>query len=78
MTYTSTIWMLTLTALVALWPRECAEFSLWLFVQFRIFTLDVQLFVVEWIMYRRLKRNFAQHGIQIPPFKYTPLRERNL
>ena len=78
MTYTSAIWMLTLTALVALCPRECAEFSLWLWVQFRIFTLDVQLFVVEWMLYRRLKRDFAKHGIEIPPFSYTPLRERDL
>ena len=77
MPLTSMIWMLTLTALVALFPREAMAFSLWIYLQVMLSYLNARLFVTEWLVYRRLRRDFGKYGIELPPFTFTPLQERN-
>lgn len=74
---TSMIWMLTLTALVALFPNEAMDFSLWLWFEFRVAILNARLMVAEWLIYRKLRRDFAKYGIEIPPFKFVPLQQRD-
>lgn len=71
------VWMLTLTALVALFPREAMEFAIWLWLEYQIAVLNCRLFVAEWLIYRRLRRDFAKYGIPMPPFKFVPLQQRD-
>ena len=78
MPVTSMIWMLTLTALVAVFPRESMEFSVWLWFEIRMADLNARVYLMEWMIYRKLKRDFGKYGIEIPPFTFTPLQERDL
>lgn len=73
----SMIWILTLTALVAVFPYESMEFSAWLWLEIRMAGLNARFCLTEWMIYRKLKRDFGKFGIEIPPFVFTPLQERN-
>lgn len=77
MPFYSMIWMMTLTALVALFPREAMAFSLWLYLQVALAYVNARLFFMEWIIYRKLRRDFLQFGIEIPPFNFTRYQDRD-
>ena len=68
--------MLTLTALVAIFPQESMRFAIWLWLEYQVAVLNVRLFVAEWLIYRKLRRDFAKFGIEIPPFNFTRYQDR--
>lgn len=70
------IWMLTLTGIVIAFPRESTEFSCWIAFQGIVALLNARLYWLEWSIYRQLRRDFKTFGIEIPPFTFTPLQER--
>ena len=77
MPVTSMIWMMTLTALVAAFPGESMRFAVWCYVEFTYAWLNARLFLMEWMIYRKLRRDFGNYGIQIPPFEFKPLKRRD-
>ena len=58
-------------------PRESMEGSLWLWYQFRLADANARCFLIEWLIYRKLKKDFGKYGIEIPPFEFTPIQHRN-
>lgn len=62
---------------VALWPKEANEILAAAGAVLMIKYLNLQLLVRSWLIYRRLKADFRQFGIEIPPFKFVPLQDRS-
>lgn len=76
MTLTTFAWMSCLVAVVALWPEESLNTIAMVTAKAQLFYMNQKLRLMAWLMYRRLKKDFARMGIEIGPFVYVPLEER--
>jgi hypothetical protein len=68
---------LTVVAFALLFPQDTANISTWLYLQARLVSLNAFMFVRAYWMYLHLRKDFASMGLAIPPFRFTPLWERN-
>ena len=70
-------WCSVLVACVALWPEESMTAIAVATAKVQLAWMNLRLRWMSWLMYRRLKKDFAGLGIEIGPFKYVPLEERD-
>ena len=68
-----TIALLIITA-AALFPRQLTIAVLEAEIEARTLWINCRLFVWQWLLYRQLKRDFAAHGIAMPPFRFEPIQ----
>ena len=68
-----TLALLIITA-AALFPRELTIAVLEAEIEVRMFWINCLLFIYQWRIYQLLKRDFAAHGIAIPPFRFEPIQ----
>ena len=70
-------WTSLLVACVALWPEESQFAVNFMTAKLQLIYMNWKLRTSAWLMYRRLKKDFAELGLDIGPFKYVPLEERD-
>ena len=68
----------TLAALAILFPQDAMLFPRWLELKIKLHYVNGQTFLQAWLLYRRLKKDFAAQGWPAPPFKYKHIWEREL
>jgi len=66
-----------LVCLVVLFPQDAAVFSSLVFVKTRLVILNAVMFVKAYLLYRALSKDLATMGLALPPFRFTPLWERD-
>lgn len=68
--------LLFLLLLFAAFPEDCVIFAglakVWVFSRF----LNYYLMFKAWLMYRQLRADMAKMGMPVPPFKFTPIWQR--
>ena len=67
---------LILVFLVASFPEDAFIFAKTVDLKIRLHVLNVRMFVMSYIMYRKLVRDFAAMGWPAPPFVFVPLWKR--
>ena len=67
-----------IVALFALFPNETTDAVLDAEIEIRIALLNLQLFTAQWMIYRKLKKEFDGFGIEVPPFEFVPIERRGL
>ena len=70
-------WTTLLIACVALWPDQTLLAAQVACAKVQLIYMNWKLRTMSWFMYRRLKKDFAALGLDIGPFKYVPLEERD-
>ncbi len=63
---------------MVLFPRESIGFSVWLTIRVYLFTANLRLRWMSWCLYRRFKRDWESIGLQVPPFRYVPIQDRDI
>jgi len=53
-------------------------FPRWLELKIKLYYVNGQTFLQAWLLYRKLKKDFAAQGWPAPPFKYKHIWEREL
>lgn len=66
-----------LIVLFVSFPAECMDWVLWVSVWLKAHVMNIVLFVKSYFMYRALRRDLAKIGVAIPPFRFTPVWERD-
>jgi len=74
--YPQVITYAVLIGLVALYPRDCLNLVLLVFLRVKVLWLNYFLMFRAWLMYRQICRDFASMGLPKPAFKFKPLWER--
>lgn len=69
---------ITLAALVAFFPKDALLFPLWAAAQIKLHYVNARTFWFAWTTYCKLKKEMAEQGWPIPPFKFVPIWEREL
>ena len=71
-------------ALCCMYPAKTLEFVDYLLYNLQVNMLilsvrgcNLALYVRGWMMYRRLRREFAAMGLEIGPYKFIPLQDRD-
>ena len=67
---------LTLACLVAFFPEDAFLFGKTLDLKIRLHILNLRMFIMSYIMYRKLVRDFTEIGLPAPPFVFVPLWKR--
>ncbi|MAH29403.1 MAG: hypothetical protein CL959_01810 [Euryarchaeota archaeon] len=70
-------WMAGLIILYALFPKECDAYFFGLYAIARIKYWNGMLLLRSWLAYRSLRNDFKEMGVELPPFKFTPLQDRD-
>lgn len=69
-------WMIGLVALCISFPNEASQFFNEMYAVAMIKYLNLRLHFATWLIWRRLRRDFREMGIELPPFKFVPLQDR--
>ena len=70
-------WMAGLIVLYIAFPNECDAYFNEMYAVARIKYLNGMLLLRSWLMYRRLRKDFKKMGLDIPPFRFVPLQDRD-
>ena len=65
---------LTVLFFATLFPDELTDAVLRTELRVRLAWLNVQFFIAQWMIYRKLRREFLSYGIEVPPFEFKPLK----
>ena len=65
-----------LVVAVAMYPRQAQAIALRIHDELLLLWLNAQFLWRSWLLYRRLRRDFARLGLPIPAFRYVPLQQR--
>lgn len=65
-----------LAGLALLFPEESYFYAEVLYLKFKTFLLNVELFIRSYIIYRKLKADFDRLQIPAPVFRFTPIQDR--
>lgn len=66
-----------LACLVVLFPQDAATFGSLVYYKTRLVILNAVMFVKAYLLYQALKKDLATLGMALPPFRFTPLWERD-
>jgi len=78
MTDTVTIMLeISLVAFVVMFPEDTLDLMEDVRIGFLLWRLNLVMRVREYMIYRKLKQAFAEIGMQMPPFVYVPIQERD-
>lgn len=69
---------LFLAALVVLFPKDALLLPLWIEAQVKLHYINAKTFWCAWTLHRKLAKDFAALGWPVPPFKYTPIWDREI
>jgi len=69
-------WMIALVFLCVAFPTESTRYFNELWAVLCIKTINGILCARAFWMYLKLRRDFRRFGIQIPPFRFVPLQDR--
>jgi hypothetical protein len=67
---------LVLVCLVAFFPEDAFIFAKTLDLKLKLHVLNIRMFFMSYIMYRKLVRDFSAMGLPAPPFAFVPLWKR--
>lgn len=56
-----------------LFPDQLTEAVLRAEIRVRTAWINAQLYVWQWMIYRKLRKEFMSYGIEVPPFEFKPL-----
>ena len=48
----------------------------YLYLQILLARANLNLYIRSYLLYRKLKSGMDKHGLDIPPFKFTPIQKR--
>ena len=65
-----------LVVVVAMYPRQAKAIALRIHDEILLLCLNAQFRWRSWLLYRRLRRDFARLGLPISAFRYVPLQQR--
>ena len=67
-----------IAALIVLFPQDALNLAQLIEYKVKLHYVNGRTFLAAWLLYRRLKKDFAAQGWPTPPFKYKHIWEREL
>lgn len=71
------VYFIVIAVFLALYPEDCLNASNYIFLWLATRILNYYLMFQAYMMYRRLRSDFAKMGLPMPAFKFIPIWERN-
>ena len=73
-----TVWLLSCVLLIyALWPQEAYVATEYWYKQIQILVLNYYLMIKAYLIYRRIAFEMGKIGLPRPPFRFTPIWQRD-